>query len=198
WIAAILAGRQKAQMCLGGSIRMAEALVADVRDHGGEIRNGIELKAILTRKGRAIGVELASGERIEARAFIASGLNPQQTFLDLLDAETVSPPTREAAAGFRYNRIAPLFSLNLALSEPPRYAAAEKRPELNSAFMVILGLERMDQFYEMSAAHERGEIPPPIMWGACPTLFDPSQAPPSRHTAFMWEKLPYALHGDAS
>ena len=197
-IAAILAGRHKAQMCLGGSIRMAEALVEDIRDHGGEIRTGIQPKAILTRKGRAIGVELASGERIEARAFIASGLNPQQTFLDLLDAEAVPPPTREGAAGFRYNQIAPLFSLNLALREPPRYAAAEHRPELNSAFMVILGLERMDQFYEMAMAHERGEIPPPIMWGACPTLFDPSQAPPGRHTAFMWEKVPYALHGDAS
>ena len=90
-----------------------------------------------------------------------------------------------------------MFSLNLALREPPRYAAAEQRPELNGAFMVILGLERMDQFHEMVAAHERGEIPPPIMWGACPTLFDPGQAPPGRHTAFMWEKLPYALHGDA-
>jgi phytoene dehydrogenase-like protein len=34
------------------------------------------------------------------------------------------------------------------------------------------------------------------MWGSCPTLFDPSQAPREKHTAFMWEKLPYALHGD--
>src|SRR5437667_4886127 len=33
------------------------------------------------------------------------------------------------------------------------------------------------------------------MWGACPTLFDPSQAPPGKHTAFMWEKAPYALRG---
>ena len=36
------------------------------------------------------------------------------------------------------------------------------------------------------------------MWGACPTLFDPTQAPPGRHTAFMWEKLPYRLNGDAA
>ena len=196
-IAAILAGRHKAQMCLGGSVRLAEALAEDIREHGGEIRTGVQLKAILTRNGQAIGVELASGERITAGAFIASGLNPQQTFLDLLDADAAPRPRREGAAGFRYNQIAPLFSLNLALREPPRYAAAEQRPELNPAFMVILGLERMDQFHEMVAAHERGEIPPPIMWGACPTLFDPGQAPPGRHTAFMWEKLPYALHGDA-
>ena len=196
-IAAILAGRHKAQMCVGGSSRLAEALVEDIREHGGEIRTAVQPKAILTRKGRAIGVELSSGERIVAGAFIASGLNPQQTFLELLDAEAAPGSTREAAAGFRYNLIAPLFSLNLALREPPRYTAAEQRPELNRAFMVILGLERMEQFYEMASAHERGEIPPPIMWGACPTLFDPGQAPPGRHTAFMWEKLPYALHGDA-
>jgi phytoene dehydrogenase-like protein len=40
-------------------------------------------------------------------------------------------------------------------------------------------------------------MPPTVMWGACPTLFDAGQAPPGKHTAFMWEKLPYALHGDA-
>ena len=34
------------------------------------------------------------------------------------------------------------------------------------------------------------------MWGASPTVFDPSQAPSGKHTAFMWEKLPYYLHGD--
>jgi phytoene dehydrogenase-like protein len=36
------------------------------------------------------------------------------------------------------------------------------------------------------------------MWGACPTIFDPSQAPRGKHTAFMWEKLPYRLRGDAA
>jgi phytoene dehydrogenase-like protein len=34
------------------------------------------------------------------------------------------------------------------------------------------------------------------MWGACPTVFDPSQAPAGRHTAFMWEKVPYRLRGN--
>jgi phytoene dehydrogenase-like protein len=62
--------------------------------------------------------------------------------------------------------------------------------------MVILGLERSSQFHDIVAAHERGEVPPTVLWGSCPTLFDPSQAPADRHTAFMWEKLPYALRGD--
>jgi phytoene dehydrogenase-like protein len=194
-IPALLAGRHKAQLCLGGSQRLADALVSDIREHGGEVRTDVAISAILTQTGRAIGVELQTGERLTAR-FVASGLNPQQTFLELLDADAVPDPTRERAAAFVYNRVAPLFSLNVALREPPRYRAAERRPELDRAFMVILGLERFGQFEEIVSAHERGEIPATVMWGACPTLFGPGQAPPGLHTAFMWEKLPYALHGD--
>lgn len=196
-IPALLAGPHKAQMCLGGSARLAQALVRDIEEHGGQVRCGVQLKAILTRNGRAVGVQLADGERIEAQGFVASGLNPQQTFLELLDADAVSPTTRERAEDFRYNLLAPLFALNVALREPPRYQAAQQRPELNQAFMVILGLEHPDQFHAIVSAHEHGHIPPTVMWGACPTLFDASQAPPGGHTAFMWEKLPYALHGDS-
>ena len=63
--------------------------------------------------------------------------------------------------------------------------------------MVILGLERVEQFHEMLLHHEAGTLPPTVMWGSCPTRFDPSQAPPGKHTAFMWEKLPYQLQPGA-
>jgi phytoene dehydrogenase-like protein len=62
--------------------------------------------------------------------------------------------------------------------------------------MVILGFEDVAQFPEMVRHHEEGTIPPTVMWGTSPTQFDASQAPPSRHTALMWEKLPYRLQGD--
>ncbi len=62
--------------------------------------------------------------------------------------------------------------------------------------MIILGLEHSAQFLDIVASHERGEIPQTVMWGSCPTRFDPSQAPAGFHTAFMWEKLPYGLRGN--
>jgi phytoene dehydrogenase-like protein len=195
-IPGLLAGEHMAQMCLGGSARLAQALADDIREHDGEIRTYLEPKSILIRRGKAVGIEVANGDRIMAKAFVASGLNPQQTFIQMLDAEATSSRVRKRAEAFQYNLIAPLFALNLALHEPPRYKAAERRPELNNAFMVILGLERFTQFREIVAAHERGEIPAKrVMWGACPTMFDPGQAPPGKHTAFMWEKVPYALRG---
>jgi phytoene dehydrogenase-like protein len=197
-IPALLASRTMAQMAVGGTAALARGLVADITQHGGEVRCGIELRRILVRNGRPSGIELATGEQIHAGGFVASGLNPQQTFLDLMPAEAVPASVRAKAAQFQYNLLAPLFGLHLALDEPPRYAAAALHPELNDAFMVIVGLERFGQFHEIVAAHERGEIPPAVAWGACPTLFDSSQAPPGKHTAFLWEKLPYALRGDPS
>jgi phytoene dehydrogenase-like protein len=127
---------------------------------------------------------------------VVSGLNPEQTFLELMEEGMVPEAWRERARGFQYNLVAPLFALNLNLSEPPRYRAAERHPHLGRAFMVILGLEHPDRYLEMVVCHERGVQPPAVMWGTCPTVFDPSQAPAGRHTAFMWEKAPYRLDGD--
>jgi phytoene dehydrogenase-like protein len=183
-------------MCIGGSAALARGLVADIAEHGGRLRCGVEIRQILVRNERAAGVELATGDQIAARGGVDSGLNPQQTFLQLLPANAVPRPVREQAAQFRYNLLAPLFGLHLALDQRPQYSAVAGRTDLANAFMVILGLERLEQFHEIVRAHERGEIPPAVAWGACPTLFDPSQAPPGKHTAFLWEKVPYSLRGD--
>ena len=115
----------------------------------------------------------------------------------MFDETDLPSAIRAQAAAFKYNLIAPLFALNLNLREPPRYAVAQTRPEIHDGFMVVMGLDHVDQFADLIRHHEAGTMPPTIMWGACPTRFDPSQAPPDCHTAFMWEKLPYRLHGDA-
>jgi phytoene dehydrogenase-like protein len=197
-IAALLASPAKAQMSRGGTAALARALEAAVRASGGEIMLMAEPTRIIVENGRAAGIEIAGERSIRARHLVASSLNPHQTFLDLLDAALVPRTLRDQVEAFRYNLLAPLFALNLVLHEPPRYRAAADRPELANAFMVILGLDHVDQFHDIVQHHEAGTIPPTVMWGACPTLFDPSQAPHGGHTAFMWEKLPYRLHGDAA
>lgn len=196
-IAALLASPAKAQMSRGGTAALARALESAVREAGGTIRIQTEPKKIVVEGGKAAGIETKEGEVIRARHFVASSLNPHQTFLDLLDPDVLPQGFREKAKQFQYNLIAPLFALNLNLRDAPRYALAAQRPELDRAFMVIMGLDHVDQYSDIVRHHEAGTIPPTVMWGACPTLFDPSQAPEGKHTAFMWEKLPYRLNGDA-
>ena len=195
-IAALLAQPAKAQMSRGGSAALARALEAAVRESGGTIRTMTEPRRIVVENGRAVGVETAQGEILRTRYGVASSLNPQQTFLGLLDDADLPGPIRTLAQDFKYNLIAPLFALNLNLREPPHYKVAARRPELDRGFMIVMGLDHVDQFSDLIRHHEAGTIPPTIMWGACPTRFDPSQAPSGCHTAFMWEKLPYRLNGD--
>ena len=169
-----------------------------MRASGGDIRLMTEPARIVVEGGRAIGIETREGEMIPARHLVASSLNPHQTFLELLDPSVVPGEIREQAERFQYNLLAPLFALHLNLHEPPRYTAAANHPELAQAFMTIVGLDHIDQFFDIIRHHEAGTIPPTVMWGACPTLFDSSQAPEGKHTAFMWEKLPYRLDGNAA
>jgi phytoene dehydrogenase-like protein len=193
----LLAAAGKAQMCLGGSAALARALVSAVQDSGGEIRCSSAPRRILVEGGKAVGVQTQQGERLLARHFVASSLNPQQTFLELMEEKFVPQPWRDKAAGYAYNLLAPLFGLYLNLRERPVYRAEKDFPQLSQALMVILGLEDYAQFPQIVEAHEKGEIPATVMWGSTPTVFDRSQAPAGHHAAFMWEKLPYRLHGDA-
>jgi phytoene dehydrogenase-like protein len=195
-IAALLASPAKAQMSRGGTAALARALEASVRETGGEIRLMTEPKRIVVENGRAIGVETTDGDFVRARHFVVSSLNPHQTFLDLLDDTLVPADIRDKVMAFQYNLLAPLFALHLNLRAPPEYSASAGHPELARALMVIMGLDQASQFGDIVRHHEAGTIPPTVMWGACPTVFDESQAPAGHHTGFMWEKLPYRLAAD--
>lgn len=191
-IPALIASRGKAQMCRGGSANLARALVGAVTESGGEIRLETAPGRIHCENGAVTGVETTSGEFIPGRA-VASSLNPVQTFIDLIHPAALPPDWREKAANYRFNLLAPLFAVNAELSAPPDYGTG------TNPLMVILGLEHAGQFREIVASHQAGRIPESrVVWGSCPTVFDPGQAPPGRHTAFLWEKLPYRLGGDPS
>jgi phytoene dehydrogenase-like protein len=195
-IAALLASPAKAQMSRGGTAALARALKNAVRETGGEIRLLTEPARIVVENGKAVGVETSEGEVLRAKTFVASALNPQQTFLDLLDEKLVPREIRDLASKFQYNLLAPLFALHLNLNEAPSYSAAKSNPALAKAFMVIMGLDHVDQFNDIVRHHEAGTVPETVMWGATPSLFDSTQAPSGKHTAFMWEKLPYHLNND--
>lgn len=196
-IPSLIAAQGKAQMCIGGSRQLAEGLARSIADHGGEIRCGVVPRQIRVENGKAVGVELDSGEFIRSSGFVVSGLNPQQTFMDLLSESSAFSRLKERSANYRYNLIAPLLGLHLTLEEAPQYAAEASHPELKESFMTILGLENVEQFPDLVRGHERGELRSPIAWGATPTRFDPSQGG-GKHTAFLWEKVPFLVHGDAT
>src|SRR5690606_29042189 len=83
-IPALLASSHKALMCLGGSASLARAPVNVIYILNGQIWTHSTHRRILIENGRSVGVELVDGRRMSAKKFVVSGLNPQQTFLELI------------------------------------------------------------------------------------------------------------------
>jgi phytoene dehydrogenase-like protein len=69
----------------GGSGRLAAVLADVVRRRGGSVRLRSPVRRILVERGRAAGIELASGERLEAAA-VVSNADYKRSFLELVDA----------------------------------------------------------------------------------------------------------------
>jgi phytoene dehydrogenase-like protein len=192
--AQLIGARGKAQLAVGGSRELARALERDVYRHGGEVLLNQAPRRIVVQGGVAQGVELAEGAFLRARRFVASSLNPQQTLLDLVGRGHLPDGLAGRVAGYRYGVVGPLFGVHLALHEAPRYRAANFDPAAERAFMSVLGLDSPGQIDALYGVLEGGHLPQPVwMNSAVPSLHDPSQAPPGKHTAFAWQKVPYAL-----
>ena len=202
-VPALLAARGKAQMCAGGSARLAEALVGAVTEAGGEVRTGVEPARILVEPAAGDSPGGRRGRHHRGRADLRPPLRrlQPQPAADLPRPHRSRAPARRLARPGRRLPLQPAGPPLRPLPQPrraPAYSAAHTDPELADAFMVILGLRSVADFDDMVSAHEQGRLPPMVTWGSCPSRFDPSQAPDGAHTAFMWQKAPFRLRGRAA
>src|SRR5439155_432289 len=84
----------------GGMGAISESLARAARHHGADVRTGAEVRQILVRDGRAIGVELADGRTLESRV-VLSNADPKRTFLRLVRSEHRSVRSSKGFVGFR-------------------------------------------------------------------------------------------------
>ena len=104
----------------GGAQRLVDALAAIVAEHGGEVRTGVEVARVIVEGGRALGVELATGERIGAEDVIAN-VTPRGLVGRLLAGVALDVDVRARADGFRYGPAT--MMMHLALDGPIPWAA---------------------------------------------------------------------------
>ena len=187
-------GAERAGVCIGGSGQLANALAYSLIAHGGLPFTDREVTEIIVEGGRAVGVRTRLGEEFRAKIGVISALTPHQTFLELMDGDAhLDAECMARIRNYRYSRWT-LFSVHLALDEPPRYTAAAYDPDCERAVNHCVGYESLDDFDAHLAALMAGRPPEtPGMQCGVFTLFDPTQAPPGMHTALLWQCVPYAL-----
>jgi phytoene dehydrogenase-like protein len=151
----------------GGAGRIAGALAALVRARGGRIETGAEVISL---------------DALPRSAATLLDVTPRQ-LLRLAGRRLPSPYARRLAA-FRYGPGA--FKVDYALSGPIPWRA----PDCAGAGTVHLG-GTLEEIAAGEAAVARGEHPDrPFVLLAQHSLFDPTRAPPGRHTAWAYCHVP--------
>ena len=165
----------------GGGAKLADALVAYIREQGGTCELNADVKRVF-----AHGVRTADGTTIGARRAVVCNVTPTQLYGELLDG--YAPPR------FRYGRSE--MQIHFALSEPPRWDGDER---LNETAIVHLtpGLDGVSRAVNEA---ERGLLPEEatVVVGQ-PLTMDASRAPAG--TGLLWvqlQELPWQVKGEGA
>ena len=184
---------EHSQLCIGGSHVMAHALWRAFFANGGMAIAYHHVNRILIENGEAKGVETLNGEKFYASKLVASAVDLKQTFLDLVGEENLDEAFAKKIRNFKLDEYS-LFGVHMALNEPPRHKAARFDPDLDQAFKLNIGLETPEDYDILWHEIRRGQLPKQIgMFNSVPTIYDPIQAPAGKHTALIWQPVPYCL-----
>lgn len=189
--AAAIASGVNTQMSKGTTHKLAHSLHKMVVKAGADMVESESVVKILMENGRAVGVRTIDGREFRARKFVISSVNPNQTFLDMVGRDNLSPQFAEKVEKFKYSKTTPLFTLHLALNERLYWKAAEYDADVDRAFYIIAGLEGLKDIVELYEDANSGHLPRSLqLIGAQPAQHDPSQAPAGKCTAFFWQVAP--------
>jgi len=181
------------RLVVGGTHRLASALIQFILENGGLTLNSQRIKRIVVENGAAKGVEMEDGTIIEADKAVVSTLDPHQTFLTLVGEEHLSTDFVENTKAWMWETES-LNVVHLALEAAPNFTVASSDPELNQANIYVVGYESTTELINHYEAIRNGEL---LEGGgfhcSFPSVHDPTQAPPGRCTGLITELAPYNL-----
>jgi phytoene dehydrogenase-like protein len=176
----------------GGMGGLTQALAAAARDLGVEIRTEAEVSRILTRRGRATGVALVSGEEFHAK-HVASGVDCHLTFEELVDPSELPAEFRDAVARISYSSAS--CKINVALERLPSFTALPgHEPGLQHFGTVHLCPDQdfIERAYDDAKYGSMSREP--VVECTMPSSLDSTVAPPGKHLMSMFTQYaPYEL-----
>lgn len=181
------------RLMIGGTHTLAHAMVmAGVRE-GMDFYESSEVVKILLENGKAAGVSLKDGTEIRASKLVASNADLKQTMLTLIGEENLSPLWVKRVKDFKVGPSCVLASTALALHEAPDYKSARHNPDINKTFYTVVGYDTPDEMLEYCSDAVQGRIPRiPGAGTWVNSLWDPTYAPPGKHSLCGWFFFPKA------
>ncbi len=188
----------KYRMTAGGSHKVSNAVLKSYFETQGQIRTNSQIKRIIVENGTAKGVEMLDGTKYMANKAVVSTIDLHQTFLKYVGEENLESDFLDMCKVWQWDKWS-LLDLHLALEEPPQFTAAESNPDVNNAFIHVLGYENSDELIKEWDLMATGELPETAGYIACfPSVHDSYQAPKGRATGLLSQMAPFELKDGGS
>ncbi len=181
----------------GGMGALTQAMARAAEARGVEIELGAPVAEVLVEGDRALGVRLADGRAVRAKA-VAANVNPKLLFLDLVDSGALAPDFVRAMRAWRCRSGS--FRMNVALAELPAFEGlpgGESAELLSGTIDIAPSLGYLERAYD--EARQLGWARAPIVSMCIPSILDDTLAPKGAHVAslFCQHFNPELRHGES-
>ena len=179
------------KLAIGGTHTLAKTMTQACYREGVDLLENMMVEKVIVEDGRAVGV-VARGEEIRANKCVASNADLRQTLLDMVGEDNLSDLWVKRAKAFRYGPSHVLGTPAFCLYEAPQYKSAKWDADIDRCFYTMIGFDGADDTVRYIRDAYMGDLPKPAAGMWVNSLWDPSQAPPGRHSATGWYFFPSA------
>jgi phytoene dehydrogenase-like protein len=175
----------------GGSGQLSKALVRAIEHFGGEIRCNAEVRRVIVSSGKAVGLELVSGETFMAKDGVIGAIHPHvlRNFVCETPEPVLARAERVTTSTFSINL------LHLTLREKAKLKVGNDVNAMMTEFLDFYTVRDMLLEYDKLP---RGIVSPRLVAGGDNSIFDPSRAPDGGGVFYGVNFAPYNLHDGGS
>ncbi len=191
WIMCMLAQEVGFPVPEGGAGRLTEAMAARLRSRGGEIVTDARVERIVVHDGRAVGVDVAGGERILAAKAICADVTAPNLYGRLVSWDDL--PSRVRANMRRFELDPATIKVDWALSGPVPW---DGRPaKMPGSLHIADSVDALLTFAGQLSSH-RIPAEPFLLVGQMTTA-DPTRSPAGTESLWAYTHVPQEVHADA-
>ncbi|HEV7714745.1 MAG TPA: NAD(P)/FAD-dependent oxidoreductase, partial [Steroidobacteraceae bacterium] len=169
---------------IGGSGKLTDALIACIKDKGGEVLAGVDVESVIVKQGRAAGARTKDGREFLAKDAVIGAIHPHH--LGRMVPGVEEAIVRDAAA----TEVSPVacITVHAALNGPLKFKAGDHV----RAVMIELLPNRYEQLRRSFDDMRYGGFSKyPLVGLGSLTMFDPSRVPAGKATMHAWDYVPY-------
>ncbi len=177
---------------LGGMSEISAAMTRTAARAGVELHLQRDVRQIVVERGRATGVVLDDGTRVQARHAVASSAPLGHTLCELVGDGNLDDRDRRRVRRLARAAAPTLASQPFCLREPPRYRSARGEPDVDRSAQVFIGFDTPEEALAGHREVAAGGLPRPGGAIAHHSLWDPGCAPVGQSAASVTTLFPEA------